>query len=287
MGVALNIVEAMGWKRCLSLANPRLRLLVTLDIGPRVISCGPPDGANLLKVFPHELGLRGGAAWRLYGGHRFWVCPETKPYPPDNLPVSWEPLPLGARLTQPQEKGVPWRKILEIRMHPRLGKVLLRHRLINAGRRPLRVAPWALTVFPGGGHAFFPLPRRGRFPAKVNPSGPLVLWPYTDLGDKRWRFGKRHLFLRVPEGAAKAQKLGASVPDGWVAYQRKGFLFKISFRPSPSQHYTDFGSHVELFTQNGMVELETLGEMKALASGKELVHDEEWQVGAAKALPKN
>jgi hypothetical protein len=286
MGVVIEEITAFGWEHCLRLSNGAWDLVVSTDVGPRVLRCGPLGGANLLKVFPRELGRLGGPRWRIYGGHRFWVSPERRPYPPDNRPVAWRRLAGGVRLLQPREPRVPWRKVLDLRLHPRRGEVRATHRLINAGRRPLRVAAWALTVFPGGGVAFLPLPERASFPSRVQPSGPLVLWPYTDLADRRWRFGKRHLFLRVPAGPAAAQKLGAHVPGGWVSYQRSGIRFTIRFQASPRQAATDYGSHVELFTQNGMVELETLGETKLLQAGAELVHEERWLMEAARALPK-
>ena len=49
-----------GWPNCLRIANDHAEIVITLDVGPRVISYQHlPGGKNVLKTNPEELG-RGG-----------------------------------------------------------------------------------------------------------------------------------------------------------------------------------------------------------------------------------
>ena len=79
-----------GWPNCIRLRNRRMELVVTTDVGPRIMRLAFRGGPNLLKEYPEHLGKRGGNAWRLYGGHRLWHAPEASPrtYWPDNVPVA-------------------------------------------------------------------------------------------------------------------------------------------------------------------------------------------------------
>ena len=93
-----------GWPNCYRLANGLVELVVTTDVGPRVIRFGFVGGANVFKEYDAMLGLTGGDEWRIYGGHRLWHAPEGKPrtYCPDNGPVQIEEHPGFVRLIQPK-----------------------------------------------------------------------------------------------------------------------------------------------------------------------------------------
>ena len=78
-----------GWKNNLRLTNGEVELIVTLDVGPRVIRYGYVDGPNVFKEYEDQLGKSGEVEWQIRGGHRLWVAPEdlTRTYAPDNQPV--------------------------------------------------------------------------------------------------------------------------------------------------------------------------------------------------------
>ena len=48
--------EFGGWANCLRIANEHAELIVTLEVGPRIISyCHLPGGKNVLKTNAEEL----------------------------------------------------------------------------------------------------------------------------------------------------------------------------------------------------------------------------------------
>ena len=59
-----------GWPNCVRLTNGQIVVVITTDVGPRVIRLGFVGGQNLFKEFAEDMGKTGGHEWRSYGGHR-------------------------------------------------------------------------------------------------------------------------------------------------------------------------------------------------------------------------
>src|SRR5438034_11384259 len=74
--VTVEEVPYGGWRRNLRLANGDAELIVTLDVGPRVIRYAAPGAPNLLGEAADQLGRAGEPGWMPRGGHRLWTAPE-------------------------------------------------------------------------------------------------------------------------------------------------------------------------------------------------------------------
>src|SRR5512139_2901919 len=103
--MAADVVSYGGWKKTLRLANKEIELIVTAEVGPRIIRLGFTGGPNEFAEYPAQVGQTGGDQWRIYGGHRLWHAPEAIPrtYYPDNSPVQWQSEGEGVRVTTPAE----------------------------------------------------------------------------------------------------------------------------------------------------------------------------------------
>jgi hypothetical protein len=257
----MPVVHYAGWDHCLHSSNGIVELMATTDVGPRIIRFGFLGSHNEFKEYPEMLGKTGGDEWRIYGGHRLWVAPESKPRTsfPDNAPVQVEEIGSWTRLVSTVEPASRIQKEIDLRLAPSAASVTIVHRLRNWNSRTVELAPWALSVMPPGGVAIVPLPQRGEHPRDLLPTSTLTLWPYTDLAEPRWCWGSRYVMLRHNAQCAKPQKIGARVPDGWVAYARAGHLFVKRFDLVANASYPDFGASVEVFTDANMLEVETLG----------------------------
>src|SRR5262249_4187335 len=107
----VETTEYQGWKHNLRLSNADAELIITLDVGPRVMSYKLTGGKNVFKEFPEQMGKSGEKTWVGRGGHRLWTAPEdlTRTYAPDNGPVKYQELPakeagvVGVRVTQPPD----------------------------------------------------------------------------------------------------------------------------------------------------------------------------------------
>lgn len=284
--MTLSRTSYRGWRDCYRLDNGLIEAIGTAEVGPRILHLGATGGRNLFAEIEDDAGLRGGSDWRLYGGHRLWHAPEDawRSYRPDNDPVEVGEANGWVTIEQPVEPETGIVKRIELALSPDAPHLRLVHRLRNRGAWPIELAPWALSVMATGGAAFAPLPPRGTHPEQLAPSSTLTLWPYTDMADPRWSWGRSHVALRQQPGNAVPQKVGLDVPDGWAGYLLEGTLFLKLFEHRSHLPYPDLGSSVELFTNDVMLELETLGPLQTLAPGDEAVHVEDWFVFSDPAL---
>ena len=87
--VKVEKTEYKGWPNCYRVSNGEIELIVTGDVGPRVIRFGFVGGQNLFKEYPEQLGHTGEAKFQLRGGDRVWKAPEdpVATWAPDNVPV--------------------------------------------------------------------------------------------------------------------------------------------------------------------------------------------------------
>src|SRR5437879_10444823 len=87
--VKIEKTDFKGWPNSYRITNGELEVIVTSDIGPRIMRYAFPGGQNVFKEFTETLGKSGEEKWQLRGGHRIWAAPEdaVKTYAPDNGPV--------------------------------------------------------------------------------------------------------------------------------------------------------------------------------------------------------
>ncbi len=271
-----------GWPNTVKLSNDTIELIATLDVGPRVIRFGFNGGPNVMKEFSDQMGHSGESEWMIRGGHRLWHAPETKPrtYALDNSAVQFEELDeFGMRLTPEPERENGIQKEIEITMAADANQVTLTHRLANIGPWAIEIAPWTPTVTDAGGIVIVPLPPKQPHTEVVTPAFPLVLWPYTDMTDSRLHFGSRYLTL-AQDPTKGPTKFGMALELGWAATLVHNMMFVKYFDFDPCAIYPDFGCNFETFTNEEMLEVESLGPMTLLEPGDVVEHTETWRLFA-------
>ncbi len=271
-------VEYKGWAHCYKISNGEVELIVTGDIGPRVIRFGFVGGENIFKEFTDQMGKTGEAAFQLRGGDRVWKAPEDPiaSWAPDNVPVTVEITPSGVIAREPVEPLTGLQKEIEISLASTGTTVTVYHRIANHALFPLEFAPWALTMMAQGGIVISGFPLRGHHPQNLEATNPLVMWAYTNLSDPRWKFTRKYLILRQDPNDNNAQKLGMFNKNTWAAYVRNSEVFVKRTTADPSKQYPDFGCSFETFTNNEFLEIETLGPLTKLAPGKTAELVEHW-----------
>ncbi len=282
-------IDYKDWPNCYRLSNDLVDLIVTTDVGPRIIRFGFVGEDNEFKEYEEMMGLTGGNEWRIYGGHRLWHAPEdlVRTYFPDNTPIKIEQWEGSARVTQPPEPTTGIEKQIDIRLSPDEAHVKLTHRLRNTNLWPVELAPWALSVMAQGGVVIVPLPPRGSHAGNLLPTNTLTLWAYTDMSDPRWTWGEKYILLRQDPQATKPQKIGAMVKDGWAAYARDGHLFVKKFTYVSGARYPDLGCSFETFTNPDMLEVETVAPLVTLQPGEAVEHVEHWFLFHEVPIPSN
>jgi hypothetical protein len=267
-----------GWPNCFRIADEDVELIVTTDVGPRVIRYGFIGGQNLFKEFAGQMGGGGEASWQPRGGHRIWIAPEIVPetYALDNAAVRVSLVDTGVELTQPVEPETGLEKSIVVRLTSSGASVT--HRIKNVDSRARTLAPWALSMMAPGGVGITKFPPRGSHPENLPPTNPLIMWAFTDLSDPRWTFTKKYLILRQDPGNAAPQKLGHFNEKTMGAYLLGSDLFVKRYDADPSKTYADFGASYETFTNGDFLELETLGPLEEVAPGAAVEHIERWSL---------
>lgn len=261
----------------IALTHGDLEVMVARDFGPRILSFRRAPDENTLLIDDATLRSSDTGGWLPRGGHRLWIAPEDlrTTYAPDNEApdIEWSEGVLVVS-QRPDSAGIAKTMSLSFKAD---GELAVSHRIVNTRDEAVTAAPWALTMLAGPGTAVLPLPERGTFPEKLLPSGGLVLWPYTDLRDPRWRFSDRYVFLSQRADAPLPQKAGLAGVPPWCAYVRASSVFMKRALPAPGPR-PDFGSVLETFTNSSMLELETLGPLQSLTHGDFVLHEERWTV---------
>jgi hypothetical protein len=264
---------------CYRLSNGTVELVVTTDVGPRILRYAFRSAENMLGEVPDasiqtELG-----EWKPLGGHRLWAAPEAKPrsYAPDNRPVEFDVE--GERaisLRAPVEAATGLQKELSVSLDAGGTRALIRHRIINRGAWGVTLAPWALTIMRGGGVVIMPQEEFKSWDEDLLPARPLVLWSYTDLTDPRFTLGARYIRLRTDSTRDAPQKIGLLNKQGWAAYLRETTLFVKTVAYREGATYPDYNSNTETYTAGSFIELETLAPLQYLEPGDAAEHEESW-----------
>lgn len=272
-------VTYKGWENCIRLSNGRIEAIVTTVVGPRVVRLGYCGGANLFAEMAAEQGGRGEDHWCIRGGHRFWLAPEEKPltYELDNSPVDVEPIEGGVRILQPVGALSGCGKELEITMAADADRLQVVHRVRNQDSKTRRFAPWALSVMAPGGVAVIPLPAKVPHTESLLPNQAWSIWSYTDFSDGRWTLGRDFILFRQDSERGPG-KLGLALREGWAAYQLGQDLFVKRFAFDESATYPDGGVNFEVFSNEVILEVETLGGLVDLAPGAHTSHEETWEL---------
>ena len=270
-------IEFNGWRNCLRIYNEEIEVILATEIGIRILRAGFIKGQNFFYLSPDDAGKTGGSDWRIYGGHRLWHAPEAIPrsYAPDNSAVEYAITGNTVTLTQTKEASTGIIKQVEISLHASKNEVTVVHRLINQNLWEITTAPWAISALAKGGIAIVPQEPYGEGDEFLLPSRPLVLWQYTQMQDPRWYWGNRYILAHQDPGHTSEQKIGVMNKQGWVAYHLNKEILIKSF-DNRTGNYPDYNSNTEIYINENLLEIETLGPLEAVGPDGVLEHTEYW-----------
>jgi len=180
-------------------------------------------------------------------------------------------------------------KEIDVRLERQGSRVTVIHRLKNIGTAPTELAPWSLSVMAPGGIEIIPQPpkkphpgspKNARSASDFAPNQLLRLWPFSDLADPRLQLGHKYITLRQ-DAHRGPTKLGLAHQMEWVGYLNGGTLFVKRFEYHSDKSYPDQGCNFETFTNEEMLEVESLGPLVRLAPGQAVEHTERWELFAS------
>ncbi len=287
MTVKVEKVSYGGWDNCYKISNEMVELIVTSDVGPRIMRYSFLDGENLMCQVKEDMGKSGSDKWLMYGGHRLWHSPEhpIRTYNPDNFPVKVKVLENGVHLTSDVEKVSGIKKEMIIKLSDKTSQVEVDHILTNTNLWTVQLSVWALSVLDKGGLEVVPQETKD---TGLLPNRMISLWPYTDLSDKRVMWGKKYIFLQQDPKISQPFKFGISNTPGWAAFFNKNDMYIKRFFPQEDKLYPDYSASMyETYTNEFMTEMETLSPLVNLKENESISHKEIWKLYKDVRVPKN
>ena len=286
-------VVYLNQPNCYLLSNGTIEVIVTTDIGPRVIRYGFTNEENLLAEIPDVVLKTEFGDWKPWGGHRLWAAPESLPhtYSIDNSPIEYEvQSDLSMRLLQrAAAHTAKIEKQMTVSLDTQGTGVTIAHQITNSNNSEIETAPWALTIMNGGGMTILPQEPYRSHDDYLLAARPLVLWHFTNLADPRWRIGEKYICLRTDANLPEPQKIGILNKQKWAAYHRRETLFVKQFAYLEEAVYPDYGCNNETYTAGSFMELESLAPLQRLRPGESATHLERWhlfqgvEIGATEA----
>jgi len=276
-------IQYENLSNCIRLTNGKIEVVVTTDVGPRIVGYSFVGGENILGSHPEAKVETKLGEFRPYGGHRLWIAPENMPnsYAPDNAPVEYffDEGKNSIRLVQPVESVTQTQKEITVTLDKTGSGVSINHKITNFGTETVEIAAWALTIMHGGGNCEIPNEPFAPYGGEtLLPVRTLTVWSYTDLSDSRWSFDREFIRLRVDENKTEPQKIGVLNKQGWAKYRLKELIFTKRFDFQENKVYPDMNSNTELYTAGSFVEIESLAPLEKLKPGESTEHIEYWQL---------
>lgn len=284
--IQISTINYNGWKDCISIKNGIVELIVTTEVGPRIIYFAHTNGSNVFHQRKEQQGLTNSDEWLSYGGHRLWHSPQAgyRPNQPDNVPIEFKIESNAVVLTCKTEEKTGVQKKMRIKVHEGSSHVTVTHYLYNRGIWPIEMAAWALSVMKEGGIEIFPIPQNDTI---FMPNYMISFWPWTKPNDLRFQIGRKYLLLRQDISDESWFKIGLSNEEGWGAYCIDNCMFVKIYRLLKDKKYPDYGANFETFTDNYMLELETLSPLQIVDTNQFIEHTEEWYLFDNVDMPKD
>ncbi|MDO5559446.1 MAG: hypothetical protein Q4F95_07590 [Oscillospiraceae bacterium] len=268
--------------RCACLDNGTVRIMATVDVGPRIIFFGLSEGKNVLfedeeRHFSQQNGEFG--TWYAYGGHRIWCAPEVldETYFPDNKKVTYS-YTNGVLILEQEKTGFGKQFSLSISFTDE-NTVHVENSILNCSDRPQKFAPWSVTGLAPGGTEVIKLcsSNNGFLPNRT-----MALWSYSDINDRRFRLSNDTAVLSHDSMDDSAFKAGFNLTDGKVTYINDGLVFTKSFDGyNNNYNYPDFGCNFETYTNRYFLECEILGDYREYSPLEKAIITEDWSVRKA------
>lgn len=286
MNVKFSEISYKNFGKCIKMENETVTVIITVDVGPRIIYYGLNGKGNVFhedinrdsfndKNQLHDF-FETKENWYIYGGHRLWSSPESYPesYTPDNHPVAYEIKGNSVKLRPEDRTKVGERHIITVTMGDIDSRIIVNHKIQNIADYDIKLAPWCLTVMKKGGVEIAPQCTKD---TGLLSNRRTVFWPYSDVRDPRFFICDKYITLAQTD-MEQAFKIGVNNEDGWGAYLNDGQLFIKRFDFDTVGEYPDYSVNYETYTNQFIMEIESLGTLETLHSGDFTEYNECWEL---------
>lgn len=278
----LNDYKGLG--RAVFLRGYGKELIVTLDVGPRILRFSAEGYQNVFAEDVQEADvLPDGSVCHVYGGFRICHCPETFPrsYISDSHPVESYSV-LGDSLVADAQPEVWTQMQKRLRVTLRPEDVEVQIGIKNTGAWAVQCAAWGISACAPGSTVVF---AGSSEDTGYLPNRSLIIWPYTKMQDARMQFFDAYHVVHCDPARAEPLKLGCRNTQGWAAAFVHQQCYIKRFAWEAAREYPDFGCNFETYDADWGVEVESLSPLQIIEPNQTLWHTECWEIHPGISLP--
>lgn len=254
------------------LTNKKYKMIVVTDAGPRILHFSLHNGVNVLFIDTSGKLGKEETGWLLYGGHRFWIGPESFLTPsPDNDPCD-------VRINDESIdiiRYAPETKLeLKLTIAEKNGRFTINHTVTNKASCLFPAALWGLTCFKAEGTIFIPW-RDPSSPWQVSKILYWQNWDENTTNIESNQYEKTADFFKININGEEG-KVGSTGSQGYIGITTDTYTFVKSCDYVHGAVYPDDNCAIESYTNDQFIELETLSPLYTFLPGKPYHHREEW-----------
>lgn len=173
------------------------------------------------------------------------------------------------------EKTTGLQKEINIEMSSKDNKLELIYRIHNRTNWPIEFSVWPIAMMKRNGKVIIPFKKYKNWNSDGSiPLRSLVLWPYTNLNDKRFIWGKKYLIIKQKNNSNGPTKIGLFNDTGWEAYCLNDNLVIKKHSIKDSLKYPDLNCNTEIYIDGDYLELESLSPLEIVSPNNYLEHKE-------------
>ncbi len=288
MPIEIKEISYKNFGKCLKISNGKIELIVSIDMGPRILSFALNGGENVLFNDIHRKYKEDNEAIKnyygedkvryRYGGHKIITTPEIMPdsFYPDNKPVTYSIKNNSVTLEQEEQDKNKISIAVEIIMSETIENVMIVHSVKNLAKSQINLGLSASTDVRSGGTLL--IPQNKKYLSEFSPNRSYALWPYSKVNDSRLFMGEDFISIKQDESKRDKFKLGVNNYSNWAAYFCCDNIFVKNYVHNIGAKYPDFNSSFEVFTDENLLEIRTLSPLSLLNPLEVSKHVENWSI---------
>ncbi len=278
VGEIMNFENYKNFGKCAVFEKNGIVARVTVDVGPRIIYYGTHDFNFLCEDVDRNVCKDGeffdlhygkSSKWFLYGGHRVWKSKEDlETYTVDNSPVDVVVCGQEGSFFSPVTPfGLQFG--FDLKMNDD-GSLNIKNRIKNY-EKARELSIWSITVLAKGGTLNATL---NKAESEFLPKQNYVFWEYSNVNDERLKIDEEKLILKQTS-KDKPFKIGMFLNENKVCYHLNGKTLNFEYQQKTGT-FGDYGCNFESYTNEHILETESLGNVEILPQNGEITLNEKW-----------
>lgn len=270
--VEINEIDHVSCGKCICISNKIIKLIITIDSGPRIISFSYMNQKNILLCEQDNNNYD-----PLKCGHRLWFNQQTipDPYFLDNNKVIYTPLQNGVKFSNSLSEKLGIELNLEILLSPDALDVMIVHEATNVSKEDMTLALIASTSVNEKGILIAPITQEDD---QTYPTRSFALWSYANINDPRFSYSNKYITLKHDNKNENQFKFGINDRDGYVSYLLDDMLFTKRYVHNKDARYLDFGTSLQVYMDKNYTIIDTISPLYNVKPNDTIKHVENWSI---------